>query len=84
MFNQLTTKAYIAATESFRRFKEDHKGVTAIEYGLIAVLIAAFIIIVFNKDGGFISALKAKFADLASGISGVEGFGSNSGAAPKP
>ncbi|EJS88754.1 hypothetical protein AAUPMB_08864, partial [Pasteurella multocida subsp. multocida str. Anand1_buffalo] len=37
MFSKLTTQAYIAVTESIRNFKKDERGVTAIEYGLIAV-----------------------------------------------
>ncbi|TCJ97819.1 pilus assembly protein Flp/PilA [Volucribacter psittacicida] len=68
----LTTKAFIAVTEGLRRFKEDKRGVTAIEYGLIAVLIAAFIIVVFNSNEGFIAALKEKFAGLATDIKGVK------------
>lgn len=78
----LTTKAFIAVTEGLRRFKEDKRGVTAIEYGLIAVLIAAFIIFVFNSDSGFIAALKEKFEALTKGIKNVTpefGSTSNSG-----
>lgn len=70
MFN-LTTKAYIAVTESIRNFRKDEKGVTAIEYGLIAVAMAALIVFLFFNDGGFIAALKKKFADLAASISGA-------------
>lgn len=70
MFN-LTTKAYIAVTESIRRFKENEKGVTAIEYGLIAVAMAALVVAVFYGNGSFISSLKAKFTDLTSSISGA-------------
>ncbi|HDR1457581.1 TPA: Flp family type IVb pilin, partial [Pasteurella multocida] len=44
MFSKLTTQAYIAVTESIRNFKKDERGVTAIEYGLIAVAIALFIV----------------------------------------
>ncbi|MGX2949067.1 Flp family type IVb pilin [Frederiksenia canicola] len=67
MFN-LTTKAYIAVTESIRRFKENEKGVTAIEYGLIAVAMAALIIFLFFGNGGFIGELKAKFVELGKTI----------------
>lgn len=67
MFN-LTTKAYIAVTESIRNFKKDEKGVTAIEYGLIAVAMAAVIIFLFFGNGGFISALKQKFVQLGETI----------------
>ena len=70
MLNALTTKAYIKATEAFRSFKNNQQGVTAIEYGLIAIAVAVLIVAVFYKDGGFIDVLKKKFnSDLVSRIS---------------
>ena len=70
MLNTLTTKAYIKATEAFRSFKNNQQGVTAIEYGLIAIAVAVLIVAVFYKDGGFIDVLKKKFnSDLVSRIS---------------
>mgnify|MGYP000020808117 FL=1 len=72
MLNALTTKAYIKATEAFRSFKENQQGVTAIEYGLIAIAVAVLIVAVFYNDNGFISVLKKKFnSDLVSRISGA-------------
>ena len=69
MLNTLTTKAYIKATEAFRSFKNNQQGVTAIEYGLIAIAVAVLIVAVFYKDGGFIDVLKKKFnSDLVSRI----------------
>ncbi|WP_424408038.1 Flp family type IVb pilin [Pasteurella sp. PK-2025] len=61
MLNKLTTKAYISVTESLRRFKENQSGVTAIEYGLIAVAVAVLIVAVFYKNDGFIDSLKNQF-----------------------
>ncbi|HDR1433433.1 TPA: Flp family type IVb pilin [Pasteurella multocida] len=72
MFSKLTTQAYIAVTESIRKFKNDERGVTAIEYGLIAVAIALFIVALFYNDGGFMKALKQKFTDLSTTISGAQ------------
>ncbi|MDP9500967.1 Flp family type IVb pilin [Bisgaard Taxon 45] len=69
MFSKLTTQAYIAVTESIRAFKKDERGVTAIEYGLIAVAIALFIVALFYNDGGFMKALKEKFETLSNTIS---------------
>lgn len=66
MFNKLTTQAYISATESFRQFKQDQRGVTAIEYGLIAVAVAVLIVAVFYSDTGFIKELQSKFKTLTS------------------
>ncbi|WP_373819187.1 Flp family type IVb pilin [Glaesserella sp.] len=68
MFN-LTTKAYIAMTEAFRNFKKDEKGVTAIEYGLIAVAVAAMIVVVFYGNNGFIQGLQNKFNALTGTMS---------------
>lgn len=68
MFNKLTTKAYISVTESLRKFKENQSGVTAIEYGLIAVAVAVLIVAVFYNEDGFINNLKNKFASLASTV----------------
>lgn len=71
MLNALTTKAYIKATEAFRSFKENQKGVTAIEYGLIAIAVAVLIVAVFYNKAGFIAKLQSKFGDLTNTISGA-------------
>ena len=68
MFN-LTTKAYIKATEAFRNFKKDEKGVIAIEYGLIAVAIAVLIVAVFYNNNGFVNKLNQQFSNLATTVS---------------
>lgn len=64
MLSNLTTKAYISVTEGIRRFKENQQGVTAIEYGLIAVAVAVLIVAVFYNENGFIENLKGKFNQL--------------------
>ena len=68
MLNALTTKAYVKVTEAIRSFKENNEGVTAIEYGLIAVAVAALVVTVFYNKGGFIDALKTKFASLTTKV----------------
>ena len=72
MFN-LTTKAYIKATEALRNFKKDEAGVTAIEYGLIAVAIAVLIVAVFYSEDGFINKLQSQFSTLASTVASAGG-----------
>ncbi|MDG2946836.1 Flp family type IVb pilin [Bisgaard Taxon 10/6] len=72
MLTNFTTKTYIATTEAIRRFKQDHKGVTAIEYGLIAVVMAAFIVVVFSGEDNFVSKLQDKFKDVADSVKAVE------------
>jgi pilus assembly protein Flp/PilA len=49
-----------------RRFMRDEEGVTAIEYGLIASLIAVAIILSVTSVG---DALKATFEDIAEALS---------------
>ena len=68
MLNFLT-KTYINVTEGVRRFKQDERGVTAIEYGLIAVAVAVMIVAVFYSDTGFIKSLQSKFSELATTVS---------------
>ena len=74
MFNKLTTKAYISVTESLRKFKENQSGVTAIEYGLIAVAVAVLIVAVFYNENGFIKALQNKFSTLTTKVSTTNGL----------
>ncbi len=64
MLNRLITKAYITTTEKVRSFVKDERGVTAIEYGLIAVAMAVLISASFYGDKSFVGALKTKFANL--------------------
>ena len=71
MLNALTTKAYVKVTEAIRSFKENNEGVTAIEYGLIAVAIAVLIVAVFYNKGVFIDALKTKFSTLTTKVNGA-------------
>ena len=69
MLNVLT-KAYINVTEAARRFKQDQRGVTALEYGLIAVAVAVLIVAVFygSGDDGFIAKLQAQFKSLTTTV----------------
>lgn len=74
MLSNLTTKAYISVTEGIRRFKENQQGVTAIEYGLIAVAVAILIVAVFYSNDGFIQQLKAKFETLTKTVQSANGL----------
>ncbi|CUU51846.1 Flp family type IVb pilin [Actinobacillus pleuropneumoniae] len=74
MLSNLTTKAYISVTEGIRRFKENQQGVTAIEYGLIAVAVAVLIVAVFYNENGFIENLKGKFNQLTETLKNTNGL----------
>lgn len=51
-----------------KQFLKDERGVTAIEYGILAASMAAAITLIFGSDGVFITALKERFADIANQI----------------
>lgn len=51
-----------------RRFMRDEEGVTAIEYGLIAALIAVVIIVNVKAIG---TALNGVFLDISTALNGV-------------
>lgn len=55
--------------DSIKAFLKDESGVTAIEYGILAASMAAAIGLIFGSDGAFITALKARFSDIADQIS---------------
>ncbi|MDG2943679.1 Flp family type IVb pilin [Exercitatus varius] len=65
---------------SLRNFRKNNKGVTAIEYGLIAVVMAIFIVGAFSSEGGFVKAITEKFTTLTNTITD----GKAPGAAAKP
>lgn len=50
---------------------KNQKGITSIEYGLIAVAIAIFVVAVLIGDHSFIKATSGKFSDLAAVVSGA-------------
>ena len=50
----------------FAKFQKDQRGVTAIEYGLIAIAMAALLTAVFAKDGSVINNLKGTYDKIGS------------------
>ncbi|HHE3640242.1 TPA: Flp family type IVb pilin [Pasteurella multocida] len=49
-------------------FFKCQKGITSIEYGLIAAVLAVFIVTAFYNDNGLVIALKTKFDLLKSTV----------------
>lgn len=64
-------KTYIKMTEAIRNFKKNESGVTAIEYGLIALAMAVFVVAGFSGDKNFVTELENKFSDLSGFVSGL-------------
>ena len=56
-------------------FLRDERGVTAIEYGILAASMAAAIGLIFGSDGAFIRALNERFASIADQITTTNGNG---------
>jgi len=63
----MLTKAYVSASNFFHSFKNDERGVTAIEYGLIAVAMAVLVTTAVSGDG-FIGKLEAAFTQVGTAI----------------
>ena len=57
-------------TKFISRFAQDESGATAIEYGLIAALIAVVIISAVTALG---STIKTKFNEVVTGMGGTAG-----------
>ncbi|CAH1595647.1 Flp family type IVb pilin [Vibrio owensii] len=64
----MITKLYVDVTNYLNELKNDEQGVTAIEYGLIGVAMAAFLILTFASDGSLITALDGAFDDIAADL----------------
>ncbi|MDP8080404.1 Flp family type IVb pilin [Phocoenobacter skyensis] len=69
-FNERATNVYVKTIDKFyqktQHLKQEQSGVTAIEYGLVAVFLTIFIIVVFTSDDRFTHQLQLRFATLAS------------------
>ena len=63
----MITKLYVKASMLLSQFKNDERGVTAIEYGLIAVAMAVLVTTAVGADG-FIGRLEAAFEQVATAI----------------
>ena len=64
------TKLYVKTSMFLSQFKNDERGVTAIEYGLIAVAMAALLLLA-TGDGGFIDKLKLAFDSISADVGAV-------------
>ncbi|SUQ02692.1 Flp pilus assembly protein Flp1 [Vibrio owensii] len=64
----MITKLYVDVTNYLNELKNDEQGVTAIEYGLIGVAMAAFLILTFAADGTLIESLGDAFGNIADDL----------------
>ena len=68
----LVLKAYVNYKLRLDNLAKDERGVTAIEYAIIGVSIAAICAYVFGVDGPLAKALKGAIKKIADYISGVD------------
>jgi pilus assembly protein Flp/PilA len=62
---------YIKAKLFLEKFKDDERGVTAIEYAIIGVAIAAIVGVMFSSGGTFQAALTGAVASIVAAINGA-------------
>lgn len=55
----------------FSKFQKDQRGVTAIEYGLIAIAMAAVLTVAFSGKDNLTDKLKAGFSQISNNIETV-------------
>ena len=63
----MITKLYVQTSLFLSKFKNDERGVTAIEYGLIAVAMAVLVTTAVGSDG-FIGKLEGAVDQVAGAI----------------
>ena len=62
----MITKAYANVSAFLATYKNDQRGVTAIEYGLIGVAMVAVVSVAFASDGSIVSGLTAAFTKIGT------------------
>lgn len=68
----IINRGYIFTLMNLRALADDKRGVTAIEYALIAVAMATLLALVLGtQDTGLLGALKASFDAIGSAIKQV-------------
>ncbi|QUM81971.1 Flp family type IVb pilin [Moritella sp. 5] len=66
----MITKLYVKSAVAFNEFKNDQRGVTAIEYAIIGVAISTIVLAVFNTSLN--AALTDAMASIAENISSAK------------
>ncbi|CED57505.1 Flp family type IVb pilin [Aliivibrio wodanis] len=64
----MLTKLFVKSSIALQNFKNDQRGVTAIEYAIIGVAISAIVLAVFQSDNGLEGALQGAMDTITSNI----------------
>ncbi|WGS62745.1 Flp family type IVb pilin [Vibrio lentus] len=67
----MLTNLYCKVSTFLTTFKNDERGVTAIEYGLIAAAMAGVLIAGFYSDTSFVNELKTVFTNIGLNLKGT-------------
>ena len=70
-------KAYIYFNEMIHEFMKSEKGVTSIEYGILAAGLAIVISTVLGDDGAFTKALRGTFDGISTQLKENTGGGAS-------
>ncbi|KLV04162.1 hypothetical protein ABT56_16275 [Photobacterium aquae] len=65
----MLTSVYAKVDAFLSAYKNDERGVTAIEYGLIGVAMAVVLGTIFAKDGSVITSLTEAFTKISDTLS---------------
>ena len=69
----MLTKFFVKSSLVLESFKNDQRGVTAIEYAIIGVAISSIVLAVFQGDNGLEGALTGAMNAISSNISAAAG-----------
>ena len=76
----MLTKLYVKTSVFLSQFKNDERGVTAIEYGLIAAAMGG-LLIAATQSNGFIAELQVTFEKIKTALSNANSYSGTTGGA---
>lgn len=71
----LITLGYVKTRLALSAFMHDQRGVTAIEYAIVAVAVSAIVAAVFSQNGTLRSALDSAMSTVSDNITAVNAQG---------
>ena len=78
LFNNICTRVYVSTKNELHAFATNEKGVTAIEYAIIAVAMSTLVMAVF-QDGELTKAITKAMKTVTDNIGGKAAGGATGG-----
>lgn len=69
-FQGKSIQGYVCISEALRNFKHDQRGVTAVEYAIVAAGVGGVVAIAFGEGGTFSTMLNNIFDSLQKKLTG--------------